>query len=246
MAIPVLLLNDGNNISKIGFGTGIAWYKNDPKGPFNPTLVEVLKYAVSKGFIHIDCADSYGTEPEVGVAIKESGAIDESLKRLQLEYVDLYLLHNPFIIPTAQELQAAWKGLENVKTSRKARSIGISNLQRNHVETILQAATITPAINQLEYHPCLQRAHDYITWLRERGFVVSSFKGLAPITVGKGGPLDDVVAKAAASHGVVPSTILLRWSLDQNVVPITTTTNIDRMDNYLGALQLTLTREEME
>lgn len=97
--------------SKLGFGTGTAWYKDDPNDPTNPELIEALKTALGKGFIHIDAADSYGTEREFGIAIKKSGiprdklfittkvlegwkdvpvALDNSLKRLEVDYVDMY------------------------------------------------------------------------------------------------------------------------------------------------------------
>jgi len=83
-----------------------------------------------------------------------------------------YLLHNPYIIPTSEGLQKAWKDLETLKAAGKAKSIGVSNMQRNHIEAILKVASEVPAINQLEFHPYLQRAHNYIPWMREQGIEV--------------------------------------------------------------------------
>lgn len=160
--------------------------------------------------------------------------------------IDSYLLHNPYVIPTSHDLQNAWKGLETVKASGKARAIGVSNMQRNHIETILETATEVPVINQIEFHPYLQRAHDFIPWMREHGIEVSSFKGLAPITVGKGGPLDEPLARIAEFHSVAPAAVLLRWALNLDVVAITTTTRPERMDEYAKAVNLTLSREEQE
>lgn len=121
-----------------------------------------------------------------------------------------YLLHNTYLFPTSQDLQKTWKCLEAVKASGKAKSIGVSNMQRNHIEAILKVASDVPAINQLEYHRYLQRANDYAPWMREQGIEVSSFKGLAPITVGKGGPLDGPLESIAKSHGVAADAVLLR------------------------------------
>ncbi len=119
-------------------------------------------------------------------------------------------------------------------------------MQRGHIEAILQVATVVPAINQLEFHPYLQRTNEFIPWMRERGIEVSSFKGLAPITVGKGGPLDKPLETIAKAHGVTTDTVLLRWAISQNVVPITTTGKASRMDEYLAAVDLRLTPEEQE
>lgn len=163
-----------------------------------------------------------------------------------MNIVDRYLLHNPYVIPTGKDLQDAWKGLETVKASGKARAIGVSNMQRNHIETILETASEVPVINQIEFHPYLQRAHDFLPWMREKGIEVSSFKGLAPITAGKGGPLDEPLARIAAAHGVTPAVVLLRWTLNQNVVAITTTSKPERMDEYAHAIDLKLSSEEQE
>jgi diketogulonate reductase-like aldo/keto reductase len=119
-------------------------------------------------------------------------------------------------------------------------------MQRNHIETILETASEVPVINQIEFHPYLQRTHDFLPWMRERGIEVSSFKGLAPITVGKGGPLDEPLARIAEAHGVSPAVVLLRWALNQNVVVITTTSKPERMDEYAQAIALTLSPDEQE
>ncbi|KGO48989.1 Aldo/keto reductase [Penicillium expansum] len=239
MGWPTLSLKNGNFIPMLGFGTRTAWYKDDPNAPINPELIEVLKTTVLKGFIHIDAADSYGTEREVEITIKESGiprdklfittkvlkgwkdvrvALNDSLQQLQVDYVEMYLLHNPYVIPTTAEIQTAWKGLETLHAEGKARNIGVSNFQRNHLEALLEDCSVVPAINQLEYHPYLQRADDYVPWMREHGIEISSFKTLAPITVGKGGPLDLPLSTIAAKHNTSTSTVVPRWVIDQNVV----------------------------
>ncbi|KAK0710558.1 NADP-dependent oxidoreductase domain-containing protein [Apiosordaria backusii] len=264
---PTVPLKDGVLVPVLGFGTGTAWYKDDPNDPVNPELVQTLKAALSKGFIHLDTADSYGTEREVAIAIKESGiprdklfvttkvqdgwrdvpaALEESLQRLNLDYVDLYLLHNPYIIPTSEDIQSAWKGLEAVKASGLARSIGVSNFQRRHLEAVLETCTEPPTVNQLEFHPYLQRSGDFIPWMREKGIEVSSFKTLAPITVAAGGPLDPVISSIATNHVTTPGIVLLSWAIGKNIIPITTTGKGDRMDEYLRAVALKLSPQEQE
>ncbi|KAH8587396.1 NADP-dependent oxidoreductase domain-containing protein [Bisporella sp. PMI_857] len=264
MPLPSLPLKDGSTIPFIGFGTGTAWYKEDPNEPFNRDLVELLKAAIKHGFRHIDGADAYGTEEEIGVAIKESGvprdqlfvttkvfegykdvpaAIKASLEKLQLEFVPHY---SPYIMKKPKELQSTWLAMEKVKQSGLAKSIGVASHQRPRLETILEIATIIPAINQLEFHPYLQRAHNYLPWMGEKGIEVASFNGLTPIRSGAPGPLDEPLARIAKSHGVSENAVLLKWQIGQNVVPITTTSKAERLDEYFKAVDLNLTREEVE
>jgi diketogulonate reductase-like aldo/keto reductase len=136
--------------------------------------------------------------------------------------------------------------LEDVVHSGKAKAIGLSSFLRPHVEAILKVATIKPVVNQIEFHPYLQRANNYVPWLQEQGIAVQSFFGLAPITWAKGGPLDPVLSRIAKQHNVDQSAVLFRWQLNQEVISISTTKKAERLDQYLAALDLKLTDDEQK
>lgn len=266
MEIPLLQLHDGNKIPLLAYGTGTAWFKDVGDITFSQGLVNLTKAAIEKGFHHLDCAEMYGTEEEVGIAIKESGvpreklfitnkvaqgiddieaAIDQSLQKIQTDYFDLYLIHIPFFAKSEEDFQRAWKTMEGIQKSGKARSIGVSNYMRPHIEATLKGATSPPVINQIEYHAYLQRGDDYVAWLRENGIQVGSFKGLTPAFRVPDGPLREPLARIAKAHGVTEAVVLIHWIIRNGVVAVTTTTKPERLDEYAQALKIELTEDEV-
>ncbi|OPB41135.1 ketoreductase [Trichoderma guizhouense] len=267
MDIPLLGLRDSNYIPMLAFGTGTAWFKEDGDTNFDQKLVDLIKTAIDKGFYHLDCAEMYGNEEEVGRAIEESrvprekffitnkvsqgihnirGAIEESLKKMQLDYFDLYLIHTPYFAKSDAAFQSAWKSMEEIKKDGLANSIGVSNYLRPHVEATLAGATIPPVLNQIEFHPYLQRGNGYLPWLRENGLRVGSFKGLTPAFRAPDGPLREPLSRIAKAHNTTEAAVLIHWIIRNGVVAVTTTTNPGRLDEYAQALKIRVTNEELK
>jgi diketogulonate reductase-like aldo/keto reductase len=173
-------------------------------------------------------------------------AFDVSLKKLDLEYVDLYLLHGPFFADTEEELQQRWADLEKIKESGRAKSIGVSNFLQEHLETLLKTAKTPPAINQIEFHPYLQHG-DLIDFHRRNKIAVSCYSPLTPLTTAKDGPVNAIWQSLATKYGVSESEIGLRWCIDQGLVVITTSSNKLRLQSYLTKLpKFKLTPREVE
>lgn len=230
-------------------------------------LIEATKTAIKLGYHHLDGAEIYGNETALGQAIKDSGVpreslfvttkhwsikkdviegMEVSLKKLGLNYVDLYLLHTPFDAEGDKAvIQKAWAQMEQLLASGKARSIGVSNFYRPHLDALLETAKVRPAINQIEYHPYLQHG-DLIAFLKNNDIRVAAYGPLAPYTKAKDGPLTPQLEELAKKYAVSPGEILLRWAIDQNIVAVTTSSKEQRMSDMLRVATFTLTPKEQE
>ncbi|KAI6155679.1 NADP-dependent oxidoreductase domain-containing protein [Pisolithus tinctorius] len=259
-------LNDGNQLPWIAFGTGTALNGRD--------ATESVLRAIDNGFIHIDTAEGYRNEASVGRAIKYSGklrselyittklgklqpgetvrsALLTSLKKLNLGYVDSYLVHSPAFFPG--RLQQIWKEMEEVKRQGLAKSIGVSNFYVEHLE-VLAVATIIPAVNQIELHPYVWKsAKPTIAFDKERGIVTSSFSGLSSIVRFPGGPVDAAIkqirARLEKTRGapVSDAQVLIKWLKQNGMLVVTTSSKAERIREYLDTINIPdLTEEEMK
>ena len=202
----------------------------------------------------------YANETEQGEAIRQSGvpreelfvttkyhrkgpektigeAFENSLKRLGLDYVDLYLIHTPFQCNSDEDFQREWAEMEAIKASGRAKSVGVSNFLQHQLEAILKTAKVTPAVNQIEYHPNIQQ-DGLIEFNKKHGIVASCYGPLVPITRDSGGAVAAKWEAVAKKNAMSASHVGLRWVLDQDLVAITTSTNKERLQSYLTKVPL--------
>ncbi|KAK2930239.1 hypothetical protein FoTM2_010580 [Fusarium oxysporum f. sp. vasinfectum] len=263
-AIPAMKLNDGNEIPMIAYGLGTANFKKGGRTDYDENAFNCALTAIKSGFYHLDGASAYGNEAAIRassvpreklyVVTKLNGwkkqdvqnAFDTSMKKLGLDYVDLYLIHAPFFAEKAEDLQEAWATLEAIKGSGRAKSIGVSNFIQEHLETILATAKITPAINQIEYHPYLQHGN-LVEYHHKNNIALSAYAPLTAIIRARPGPVDALYANLASKYGVTEGDIALRWCIDQNIVAITTSSSEERLKSFMANVwSFKLASEEIE
>ncbi|KAH8809693.1 Aldo/keto reductase [Flagelloscypha sp. PMI_526] len=252
-------LNDGNTIPQaVGFGT---WKRGN--GDF---VIDLVGTALESGFSHIDTAEIYRNEEEVGQALRNSGlsrdefwittkfphldnndpvtALKGSLTKLGLDYVDLYLVHHPRI--ALPDIPTVWKSMEEIKRLGLAKSIGVSNFEISHLTVLLENAEIIPAVNQIEFHP-----YNYSTQLplvkfcEKLDIVIEGYSPLTPLTSRPNGPLSGPLESIAEKHKATPDQILLAWSRAKGAVVITSSTKKTRIEGYIDGARIALSEDEI-
>merc|ERR1712137_55140 len=262
-------LSSGSNIPVFGWGTGTAWYQ--PSGEQVQKLQEAIKHALDAGFRHIDSAQVYQDEEYAGPAIqewlKQSGvprselfitskvweehrqpeklreALQQTLSELQVDYLDLYLVHTPFQKDVS--FADTWREMEKIKKEGLVKAIGVSNFQKEHLQEILEIASDPPVVNQIEYHVYLQQP-ELVAFCQQNNITVSSYAGLGPMLKFKGGPVDSVIEELAKKHSASPMQILQGWIRAKGAVVITTTSKPDRMKEILNGTDIQLDQDDVE
>ncbi|WOA66183.1 aldo/keto reductase [Bacillus mycoides] len=248
-----------NGVEMPWFGLGVFKVEDGPE------LVEAVKVAIKEGYRSIDTAAIYGNEKAVGegirVGIKEAGisredlfitskvwnadqgyettltAYEESLKKLELDYLDLYLVH----WPVEGKYKDSWRALETLYKEERVRAIGVSNFQIHHLQNVMKDAEIKPMINQVEYHPRLTQK-ELQAFCKEQGIQMEAWSPLM-----QGQLLDnETLQEVADKYGKTTAQIILRWDLQNEVVTIPKSTKEQRIIANANIFDFELTKEDME
>ncbi len=246
-------LNNGVEVPILGFG---VFQIADP-AECERSVVD----AIEVGYTHIDTAASYMNEEAVGRGIKQSGvareklfittklwiqsngyentlkAFDRSLNRLQMDYVDLYLIHQPF-----GDVYGEWRAMEELYGQGKIKAIGVSNFQPDRIMDLMIHNKITPAVNQIEVNP-FQQQIDNQTFLQDNSVMVEAW---APFAEGKNNIFqNELLLSVAAKYNKSVAQVILRWVVQRGIIALAKSTRKERMIENINVLDFELSAEDM-
>lgn len=247
-----LKLNNGVDIPLLGLGV----FKSEE----GDEAYNAVKYAIEAGYKHVDTAAIYGNERSVGKAIKDSGikredifittklwnenmrqgnqyeAFEESLERLGVDYVDLYLIH----WPVKDKYVESWKILEKIYKEGRARAVGVSNFHIRHLEDIFAASDLIPAVNQVECHPWLTQV-ELADYTQKKGILFEPWSPLGTGLLLK----DEQLKNIASKYNKTSAQLILKWGLQRGFVNIPKSANKDRIIQNSQIFDFTISDRDM-
>lgn len=253
--VPLLELNDGHTIPQLGLGV----YQIAPEN-----TVDAVLNALEVGYRHIDTAEMYGNEKQVGEAINESEigrsdifvtsklhnamhkpddarrAIDNSIEAIGSDYIDLFLIHWPLPKLYGGDFLATWEVLEDYKSKGHLRSIGVSNFQVSHLQKLIAKAKIEPAVNQIELHPYFQNV-EVDDFGQTKNIATEAWSPIA-----QGGVLDDpVIAEIAKQTGKSTAQVVLRWHIQRGNIIFPKSETPERIEENYDIFDFELNDNQM-
>jgi 2,5-diketo-D-gluconate reductase A len=253
-AVPTITLNNGVSIPQLGFGVFLI----EPGDTKDATLA-----ALEIGYRHIDTAEMYGNEAQVGEAVRASGidrddifvtsklnnsfhdyddalnAFDQTLKELAFDYLDLFLVHWP--LPGVGDFVETWKAMEEIYRSGRCRAIGVSNFQKHHLQRLFDETEIVPAVNQIEVHPYLIQ-DELRAFGTEHGIPTEAWSPL-----GRGAVLEEpTLVDIARRHERTPAQVTLRWALQRGDIVFPKSVNRHRMEENFDLFGFELSQDEID
>lgn len=255
---PMVTLSDGNLIPQIGLGV----LRIDDEG-----VTSVVESALEAGYRHIDGAAGYNNEAGVGRALRNAGftqgkhrknlwvttklrdseqgydsarkAFDRQLGLLQLDYVDMYMLHWP--TPFDWRSSETWKAFQEFRAEGRVRTLGVCNFLPEHLARLHEETGEYPAVNQIELHPTWQQ-REVVEYCKAHGIAVEAYSPMArgaDLNAGNG-----TIERIAAAHGVTPAQVILRWHIENETIIIPKSAHAERQKQNLDLFGFVLTPEE--
>ena len=253
--IPTIELNDGTQIPQLGFGV----FQIEPA-----RTAEAVKAALKIGYRHIDTAEMYGNEKEVGQGIRDAGldradvfitsklnngfhqpddarrAFEKTLSALESDYVDLFLIHWPLPTLYGGDFVSTWNVLEEFAKQGRARSIGVSNFQPTHLDRLAAETETIPAVNQIEVHPYFTN-EEVREYGRDHGIATEAWSPIA-----QGRVLNDpVIERIADAAGRSPAQVVLRWHIQRGDIVFPKSVSPDRMKSNFELFDFELDSADM-